>query len=112
MQGMKAELKHLLSQPLLAKGISARYITSGSRPIVDDLLAGERECLSFEPFPNRSLNLSCLVNETMVGLKKAEAGSEMAVAKKKKAKKQTQSIAAVKNEELEEEWSGFTNVTL
>jgi ATP-dependent RNA helicase DDX24/MAK5 len=48
----------------------------------------------------------------MVGLKKAEAGSEMAVAKKKKAKKQTQSIAAVKDEELEEEWSGITNDTL
>jgi len=37
----------------------------------------------------------------MVGLKKAEAGSEMAVAKKKKSKKQTQSIAAVRKEERE-----------
>jgi len=58
MQGMKVELKRLLSQPLLAKGISARYITSGSRPIVDDLLAGERECLSFEHISNLDLNLS------------------------------------------------------
>ena len=58
MQNMKSELKHLLSRPLLAKGISARYITSGSRPIVDDLLAGERECLSFDPIPNKSLNFS------------------------------------------------------
>jgi len=48
----------------------------------------------------------------MVGLKKAEAGSEMAVAKKKKPKKQAQSIAAVKKDELEEEWSGIINVTL
>lgn len=111
MQGMKAELKHLLSQPLLAKGISARYITSGSRPIVDDLLAGEREFIIWT-ISYRGLSLYFLVNETMVGLKKAEAGSEMAVAKKKKAKKQTQSIAAVKDEELEEEWSGITNVTL
>lgn len=39
---LKAELKQLLSQPLIAKGISTRYITSGSRPIVDDLIAGER----------------------------------------------------------------------
>ena len=38
---LKAELKQLLSQPLIAKGISTRYITSGSRPIVDDLIAGE-----------------------------------------------------------------------
>ena len=43
MASMKAELKHLLSQPLIAQGISTRYITSGSRPIVDDLLAGNRE---------------------------------------------------------------------
>lgn len=47
MAGMKAELKHLLSQPLIARGVSARYITSGSRPIVDDLLAGECEFFSF-----------------------------------------------------------------
>ncbi|KAG5633282.1 hypothetical protein DXG03_006603, partial [Asterophora parasitica] len=38
---LKAELKHLLSQPLIASGVSAKYITSGSRPIVDDLIAGE-----------------------------------------------------------------------
>lgn len=43
MAALKAELKRLLSQPLIAKGILTRYITSGSRSIVDDLLAGERE---------------------------------------------------------------------
>ena len=43
MASMKAELKHLLSQPLIARGISRRYITSGSRFIVDDLLAGNCE---------------------------------------------------------------------
>jgi hypothetical protein len=48
----------------------------------------------------------------MVGLKRAEAGSEMAVAKKKKARKQTQPIASVKTEELLEEWSGITNAAL
>ena len=31
----------MLSHPLLAQGISAKYITSGSKPIVDDLLAGD-----------------------------------------------------------------------
>ncbi len=41
--GLKSELKRMLAQPLLATGVSARYITSGSRPIVDDLLAGECE---------------------------------------------------------------------
>ncbi|KDR80265.1 hypothetical protein GALMADRAFT_223155 [Galerina marginata CBS 339.88] len=88
MAGMKAELKQLLAQPLIAKGISTRYITSGSRPIVDDLLAGE-------------------LNETMVGLKKAEAGSEMAMAQRKK-KKNKQMVSAVKQEAMEEKWAGVT----
>ena len=35
---LKAELKHMLSQPLLAQGVSVKYITSGSRPIADSLL--------------------------------------------------------------------------
>ena len=39
--GLKAELKHLLAQPLIARGVSTRYITSGSRPIVDDMIKGE-----------------------------------------------------------------------
>ncbi|EGO03781.1 hypothetical protein SERLA73DRAFT_46424 [Serpula lacrymans var. lacrymans S7.3] len=38
---LKAELREMLSQPLVARGISTRYITSGSRPIVDDIIAGE-----------------------------------------------------------------------
>ena len=64
---LKAELKQLLSQPLIARGISTRYITSGSRPIVDDLLAGQ-------------------FNETMVGVKREEAGNHLVVSKKKKNK--------------------------
>jgi ATP-dependent RNA helicase DDX24/MAK5 len=62
---LKAQLKQMLSQPLLAKGISARYITSGSRQIVDELLAGE-------------------FNENMLGVKKSEAGSELIMAKTRK----------------------------
>ncbi|KAL1720484.1 hypothetical protein EV715DRAFT_196756, partial [Schizophyllum commune] len=41
---LKAQLKELLAQPLVARGVSTKYITSGSRPIVDDLLAGESTC--------------------------------------------------------------------
>jgi ATP-dependent RNA helicase DDX24/MAK5 len=44
---MKAELGEMLERPLITRGVSTRYITSGSRPIVDDLLAGERESLFF-----------------------------------------------------------------
>jgi len=85
MASMKAELKHLLSQPLIARGISTRYITSGSRLIVDDLLAGN-------------------LNEAMLGLKKAEAGSDTMIAAKKK-KKQKQLV--VSKEDFEEEWGGI-----
>lgn len=79
---LKAELKHLLSQPLIAKGISTRYITSGCRPVVDDLIAGE-------------------YHEAMLGLKRAEAGSDLEPRKKRKAK------MIEKLEEEEEEWGGL-----
>ncbi|KAJ7359421.1 ATP-dependent RNA helicase [Mycena albidolilacea] len=77
----KAQLKRLLAQPLVARGVSTRYITSGSTPIVDDLLAGE-------------------FNEAMVGVKKTEAGNDLVVGKKKKAK-------AVAKRPEEEEWHGI-----
>lgn len=38
---MKAKLREMLSQPLIARGISTAFITSGSHRIVDDLLAGD-----------------------------------------------------------------------
>ena len=37
-QALKSELKHLLSQPLVAKGIMKKYITSGTRNVVTELL--------------------------------------------------------------------------
>ena len=45
------------------------------------------------------------VNEAMVGLKKAEAGTDMIVRKEKK-KKQKQLV--VSKEDTEEEWGGIT----
>ncbi|KAG6861318.1 hypothetical protein C0995_001637 [Termitomyces sp. Mi166 len=75
---LKAELKYLLSQPLIARGISTKYITSGSRPIVDDLIAGAN-------------------HETMLGLKKEDAGSSLVARKKKKKRPAKQ----------EEEWDGI-----
>ncbi|KAF9077000.1 P-loop containing nucleoside triphosphate hydrolase protein [Rhodocollybia butyracea] len=48
--GLKAQLKQMLSQPLIARGISAKYITSGSNPIVDDLVSGECKLCAFIPF--------------------------------------------------------------
>jgi hypothetical protein len=40
---LKAELKALLAQPLIARGVSTRYITSGSTPIVDDIIQNQRQ---------------------------------------------------------------------
>lgn len=41
MDKLRAELADLLAQPLVARGVSARYPTSGSRVIVDDVLRGD-----------------------------------------------------------------------
>lgn len=37
-QAMKAELRHLLAQPLVARGVMKKYITSGARSVVSELL--------------------------------------------------------------------------
>ncbi|KAG9028583.1 ATP-dependent RNA helicase [Tulasnella sp. JGI-2019a] len=37
---LKSELSYLLRQPLVARGISMKYITSGSRSVVDEIVAG------------------------------------------------------------------------
>ncbi|KAF8505085.1 ATP-dependent RNA helicase [Hysterangium stoloniferum] len=64
MAKLKAELKQALSQPLVARGVSAKYITSGTRRVVDDLVEGAN-------------------HETMLGLQKMKAGSEVVRQKKK-----------------------------
>ncbi|KAF8644930.1 hypothetical protein AX16_008212 [Volvariella volvacea WC 439] len=81
---LKAELKQMLAQPLLAKGVSARYITSGSRPVVDGLLSGD-------------------FNEVMIGLKNVEAGADLVQVKRKKKRSTT------KSEGDGAEWSGIGN---
>ncbi|KAI0087341.1 DEAD-domain-containing protein [Irpex rosettiformis] len=68
---LKAELKQLLAQPLVARGVSTRYITSGSRPIVDDVIDGT-------------------YHETMVGLKKSKAGEDVLPVKRHKTKPEQQ----------------------
>ncbi|KAI0822985.1 DEAD-domain-containing protein [Trametes gibbosa] len=84
--GLKAELKAMLSQPLVARGVSTRYITSGTHSIADDLLAGE-------------------YHETMVGLKKVEAGTDLVPAKVRKQKAKV----SAKGENDEEEWGGISS---
>ncbi|KAI0051336.1 DEAD-domain-containing protein [Auriscalpium vulgare] len=89
---LKAELNAMLRQPLVARGVSTRYITSGSRPIVDDILAGED-------------------HQGMVGVKLSDPATDLALAGKRAKKVNTGSKAqgriAAEKEEDEEEWSGF-----
>lgn len=42
---LKRELDYLLKQPLIASGVRAKYITSGTRAIVDGLIEGTGELL-------------------------------------------------------------------
>ncbi|KAI9067845.1 DEAD-domain-containing protein [Trametes sanguinea] len=82
---LKAELKAMLAQPLVARGVSTRYITSGVHSIADDLITGE-------------------YHENMVGLKKVQAGTDLVPAKARKKKAKAQ--AKVKEEH--EEWGGIS----
>ncbi|KAI0690242.1 DEAD-domain-containing protein [Cerioporus squamosus] len=79
---LKAELRAMLAQPLVARGVSTRYITSGVHSIADDMVAGE-------------------LHESMVGLKKREAGEDLVPAKVRKSK------GKPKVKEEYEEWGGI-----
>lgn len=95
---LKAKLRELMSQPLLSRGVSTRYITSGSRPIADDIISGDGKSLGLK-FPPLFL-LRCVVHETMLGLKKSEAGDDLVAAAKRKPMHK-------KVHEEPEEWNGF-----
>lgn len=79
--GLRAELKELLTQPLVARGVMTSYITSGSTPIVDDILAGQ-------------------VHLDMIGVKKTKAGTDLVAVQKRKKKAEAPKVEA-------EEWHGF-----
>lgn len=93
---LKAELKALLVQPLIARGISTRYITSGSRPIVDDFISGDCKC-AYSPAVRYYPLTILLDHDTMVGLKKSQAGQDILRVKPRK----------VKQEPAFEEWMGI-----
>jgi ATP-dependent RNA helicase DDX24/MAK5 len=61
-QKLKSELKELLSEPLVARGISRRYITSGSRSIADDLVNARN-------------------HKKMIGVPNVSAGQDVVVSK-------------------------------
>ena len=98
----KLQLKQLLIQPLLAQGVSKRYVTSGSNPIAHELLAGEsgsticrcgdQTCAQWKPSPLRT------GHGIMLGVKKTSARSDLSKGKGKRRSKK---------EYEHEEWSGF-----
>ncbi|KAH9177578.1 ATP-dependent RNA helicase [Lactarius sanguifluus] len=75
---LRADLKELLSQPLVARGVSTRYITYGSRPVAPAILAGEYQ-------------------EGMIGVEKTDASANAVPLKEKK----------VTNAVEFEEWTGI-----
>lgn len=98
----KLQLKQLLIQPILAQGVSKRYVTSGSNPIAHELLAGESElvicrcgdqtCAQWKP------SLLRTGHGIMLGVKKTTARSDLSRGKGKRRSKK---------EYEHEEWSGF-----
>ena len=81
---LKAELRGLLKQPLVARGVSTRYVTSGSNPIAHDMLAGE--CGWIDIPTTLYLSDSQTDHEGMIGVRKAEAGADIGTEKGTKEK--------------------------
>jgi len=84
---LKAELRELLKQPLVARGVSTRYVTSGNNPIAHDMLAGE-------------------YHEGMIGVRKTEAGADIAPRKGRTVTKENTKHGADFDEF--EEWTGIS----
>ncbi|KAJ3927849.1 MAG: ATP-dependent RNA helicase [Lentinula lateritia] len=83
---LKAQLRQMLAQPLIARGISAKYITSGSNHIVDELISGG-------------------YNEKMLGVGINDAGSDLSKAKAKRKKRDP--IKGLTKDVSEGEWMGI-----
>jgi ATP-dependent RNA helicase DDX24/MAK5 len=101
---LKAELRELLKQPLVARGVSTRYVTSGSNPIAHDMLAGECGWINV---PTTSyLSDSQTDHEGMIGVRKTEACAAIAPGKGRTVTKEN-TKHGVEFEEFEE-WTGIS----
>ena len=96
---LKAELRGLLKQPLVARGVSTRYVTSGSNPIAHNMLAGE--CGWIDVPTTLCLSDSLTDHEGMIGVRKTEAGADIAPWKER-------TVAVTKENEEFEEWTGIS----
>jgi ATP-dependent RNA helicase DDX24/MAK5 len=98
---LKAELGELLKQPLVARGVSTRYVTSGSNPIAHDMLAGE--CGWLDVLKTLYLSDSQTDHEGMIGVRKTEAGADIAPGKGRTVTKENTKYGV----EFEE-WTGIS----
>lgn len=97
---LKVELRELLKQPLVARGVSTRYVTSGTHPIAHDMLAGECRQSQFPAL--LCLSDSCLDHEGMIGVRKTAAGTDVVPQKGR---------VVTKEHGVEfEEWTGISAV--
>jgi len=101
---LKAELREILKQPLVARGVSTRYVTSGSNPIAHGMLAGE--CRWLDVPTALYLSDSQTDHEGMIGVRKTEAGADLASGKGKAVKAMTKENTTQGVEF--EEWTGIS----
>jgi hypothetical protein len=80
---LKGKLRELLRQPLIAKGVSTRYITSGNHAIADDILAGECEIVS-SPHPFRTFLTDFTDREGMLGVLRTDPSADIIQPKTKR----------------------------
>lgn len=93
---LKEQLKKKLAEPLVARGISAKYITSGDQSVVDDLLAGNSTCSpTYGSTLANDIFFFAAVNPVMVGIKHTEAREEVKIkqADARRRQKQKQKAA-------------------
>lgn len=76
LKALKADLTELLHQPILARGISAKFITSGSRPIVDDLLRGD-SMFHYSSSCSTNTKNHNLAHDTLLGVKITDAKADI-----------------------------------
>jgi ATP-dependent RNA helicase DDX24/MAK5 len=99
---LKAELRGLLKQPLVARGVSTRYVTSGSNPIAHNMLTGD--CGWFDVPTTLCLSDSQTDHEGMIGVRKTEAGADIAPGKGRTVTKENTKHGGVEFEE----WTGIS----
>ena len=92
---MKSQLNELLSHPVVARGISMKYPTSGSISIAEDLLNGTGSLkLSFTT-QIIVFKMTRTVHESMLGIGKSSAGDAIVAKQSRPPKKRRNKVKKV-----------------